>query len=85
MMKEYYMNYALKIFKSGFKNISHTHKFFNTIADEDDKEGKATKKTAKDFLHADIFLEAYDYFESPIPDDVSLFFDLILIFLIFVD
>jgi len=56
ILKDYFTNYVLKIFKS---------------ADEDDKDGKATKKTSKDFKHAAVYLEAYTYFDDPIPDDIE--------------
>lgn len=56
-LQEYYKNFAYKVFK---------------YADDVDRDGKATKKTARDFLHASVFLEAYSYFENPIPEDVRL-------------
>jgi hypothetical protein len=53
--QEYVKNFAYKVFKS---------------ADDQDRSGKATKRTAKEFLEASVFFEIFGQFE-PLPKEMD--------------
>lgn len=48
-VQEHFKTFAQKVFKH---------------ADDIDRAGKADKNTSRDFLHAAVFLEAYEQFEE---------------------